>query len=56
MGGGRLDVSLLSVYDNIFETLAVSGDKHLGGEDVNLSLVEQFTNTLSDQVPPPFFS
>src|SRR5690606_19561887 len=34
-GGGTLDVSLLAVYNNVFETIEVGGDDHLGGEDVN---------------------
>eukprot|EP01043_Picozoa_sp_COSAG02_P028103 COSAG02_NODE_1689_length_11307_cov_50.624911_4_plen_1205_part_00 len=33
LGGGTLDVSLLSCYDGIFEVMATAGDTHLGGED-----------------------
>jgi len=39
-GGGTLDVSLLGVEGNVFETIAVSGDEHLGGEDINHALME----------------
>jgi len=44
MGGGTLDVSLLGVYNNIFEVLARSGDKFLGGEDFNQNVVKHFLN------------
>eukprot|EP00049_Salpingoeca_infusionum_P012342 m.225077 g.225077 ORF g.225077 m.225077 type:complete len:440 (-) comp15157_c2_seq6:1906-3225(-) len=32
-GGGTLDVSLLSLEAGVFTTLAIAGDKRLGGED-----------------------
>jgi len=34
-GAGTLDVSLINVKDGIFKTLAVGGNTHLGGEDVD---------------------
>ena len=40
MGGGTLDVSLLSIEDGVFEVKATSGDTHLGGEDIDNRLVE----------------
>ena len=33
LGGGTFDVSILNLYNGIFEVLATSGDTHLGGED-----------------------
>ena len=33
LGGGTFDVSILSIYDGIFEVKSTSGDTHLGGED-----------------------
>lgn len=34
-GGGTLDVSLLRIYDGLFEVKATSGNTHLGGEDID---------------------
>lgn len=31
LGGGTLDVSLLTIEDGIFEVRATAGDTHLGG-------------------------
>ena len=46
LGGGTLDVSLLTIGDGVFEVKATAGDTHLGGEDfVNKMVdfcVEQF--------------
>ncbi|KAK9913366.1 hypothetical protein M0R45_037184 [Rubus argutus] len=48
LGGGTLDVSLLTIGDNVFEVNATAGDTHLGGEDfVNRIVdygVEEFKN------------
>jgi len=33
LGGGTLDVSILNLYNGIFEVLSTSGNTHLGGED-----------------------
>ena len=41
-GGGTHDVSLLSIDNGVFEVLAVGGDVHLGGEDIDNRLVEHF--------------
>jgi molecular chaperone DnaK (HSP70) len=42
LGGGTLDVSLLSLSEGLFEVLATSGDCHLGGEDFDLLLMNHF--------------
>ena len=42
LGGGTVDVSLLSIDDGIFEVKATAGDTHLGGEDFDSRLVEHF--------------
>lgn len=34
-GGGTLDVSVLSVFRREIKILAVSGDDHLGGQDID---------------------
>jgi L1 cell adhesion molecule like protein len=39
LGGGNVDVSLLTINDGIFEVKATAGDTHLGGEDFDNRLV-----------------
>lgn len=39
-GGGTLDVSLLNVSDGVFEVIATSGNSNLGGEDIDVRVVE----------------
>ena len=42
LGGGTLDVSVLTVEDGIIEVLSVAGDIHLGGEDFDNRMVNHF--------------
>ncbi|MED6150450.1 hypothetical protein PIB30_072445 [Stylosanthes scabra] len=42
LGGGTLDVSLLSIKHNVFIVKATAGDTHLGGEDFNNNLLHHF--------------
>ncbi|KAM5556355.1 hypothetical protein ABKV19_023981 [Rosa sericea] len=46
LGGGTLDVSVLTIRDGVFEVKATAGDTHLGGEDFDNKMVnycvEQF--------------
>ena len=44
VGGGTLDVTLLTLDDGIFEVKATSGDTHLGGEDFDANLVQHFAD------------
>jgi len=39
-GGGTHDISVLNISDGIFEVKATAGDAHLGGEDIDQTLVE----------------
>ncbi|CAN6710293.1 unnamed protein product [Malus baccata var. baccata] len=39
LGGGTLDVSLLTIADSVFEVKATAGDTHLGGEDFDNRMV-----------------
>nr|QFG73913.1 MAG: Hsp70 protein [Megaviridae environmental sample] len=41
-GGGTHDVSLLTIDEGIFEVKATAGDTHLGGEDFDNRLVENY--------------
>jgi heat shock protein 1/8 len=39
-GGGTHDVSLLQIDEGVFEVKATAGDTHLGGEDIDIMLVD----------------
>ncbi len=40
-GGGTFDVSILQLRKNTFEVVATSGDTFLGGEDIDLRILEE---------------
>ncbi len=40
LGGGTFDISILDVGEGVFETLAINGDTHLGGDDVDELLID----------------
>ena len=40
-GGGTFDISILRVEDGVFQVLSTNGDTHLGGDDIDLILMEQ---------------
>ncbi|KAF8968593.1 70 kDa heat shock protein 1 [Flammula alnicola] len=42
LGGGSLSVSLLTIEEGIYEVKATAGDSHLGGEDFDNRLVNNF--------------
>jgi L1 cell adhesion molecule like protein len=42
LGGGTFDVSVLSIQDKIIEVRSTSGDTHLGGEDFDNRMVNNF--------------
>ncbi len=39
LGGGTYDISILDIGDGVFETLAINGDTHLGGDDFDEMLI-----------------
>ncbi|MGX1023779.1 molecular chaperone DnaK [Psychroflexus sp. MBR-150] len=39
-GGGTHDVSILELGDGVFEVLATDGDTHLGGDDVDETIID----------------
>jgi molecular chaperone DnaK (HSP70) len=41
LGGGTFDISILRVEDGVFQVLATNGDTHLGGDDIDLLLMER---------------
>jgi len=38
-GGGTFDISILKLSEGIFEVLSTSGDTHLGGDDIDETLI-----------------
>lgn len=40
VGGGTTDVTLLTIFEGVFEVKATGGDTHLGGEDFDNRLVQ----------------
>ncbi|XP_058125039.1 uncharacterized protein LOC131282171 [Anopheles ziemanni] len=47
-GGGFLDVSIVTIYNGIFQVKASSGDTQLGGADIDTRLVEHFVKELRE--------
>lgn len=41
-GGGTLDVSIVECFENIIEILAIAGDNHLGGDDIDAAIAGYF--------------
>jgi len=41
-GGGTLDVSIVECFENVIEIIAIAGDNHLGGDDIDRAIVEYF--------------
>ena len=49
-GGGTFDISILNVKEGIFEVLATNGDTHLGGDDIDLAVINLMLDGLPDAV------
>ena len=43
LGGGTFDVSVLEIGDGVIEVIATNGDTHLGGDDVDATLIKWIT-------------
>lgn len=41
-GGGTLDVSIVECFENVIEIIAIAGDNHLGGDDIDRAIAEHF--------------
>lgn len=48
-GGGTFDVSLLEVKDNSFISKAVDGNDRLGGDDIDLAIVDYILDAIKDE-------
>ncbi len=51
LGGGTFDISILRVEDGVFQVLSTNGDTHLGGDDIDLLLVERVLANLESAAP-----
>src|SRR5205814_2780148 len=51
LGGGTFDISILRVEDGVFQVLSTNGDTHLGGDDIDLLLLERVLADPSYVVP-----
>ena len=40
LGGGTFDISILRVEDGVFQVLSTNGDTHLGGDDLDVLLMD----------------
>ena len=49
LGGGTLDVTILTIDGGVFEVKSTSGDTHLGGEDFDLVLRDYIVLTYCDK-------
>jgi Fe-S protein assembly chaperone HscA len=47
-GGGTFDISILRVEGGVFQVLATNGDTHLGGDDIDLLLLQSVASGLGD--------
>ena len=53
-GGGTLDLSYVECFDNVIEIVAVAGDNHLGGDDIDRAIQSYFCreNALAEEALP----
>src|SRR4051794_40988141 len=40
LGGGTFDISILRVEDGVFQVLSTNGDTHLGGDDIDVLMMD----------------
>jgi Fe-S protein assembly chaperone HscA len=50
-GGGTFDISILRVEDGVFQVLSTNGDTHLGGDDIDMLLVQRVLADLESAAP-----
>ena len=48
-GAGNLNISLLALDDDLYEVIAMNGNSHLGGEDLDNKLVQYCINEFTNQ-------
>jgi molecular chaperone DnaK (HSP70) len=51
LGGGTFDISILRVEDGVFQVLSTNGDTHLGGDDIDMLLMDRVLADTSSARP-----
>jgi Fe-S protein assembly chaperone HscA len=51
LGGGTFDISILRVEDGVFQVLSTNGDTHLGGDDIDVLLMDLVLNDMASGRP-----
>ncbi|GAA4053342.1 hypothetical protein GCM10022388_19660 [Flavobacterium chungnamense] len=49
LGGGTFDISVLELYDGVFEVLSTNGDTHLGGDDFDQVIIDWMANDFNTE-------
>jgi molecular chaperone DnaK len=49
LGGGTFDISILELGDGVFEVKATNGDTHLGGDDLDESIISWLVDTFKSE-------
>ncbi len=49
LGGGTFDLSILNIGDDTFEVIATAGDTYLGGDDIDMILMDLFADEFMRQ-------
>jgi len=49
LGGGTFDISILRVAGGVFQVLSTNGDTHLGGDDLDLEIIDLITSEIRKQ-------
>ncbi|OFW15723.1 MAG: molecular chaperone DnaK [Acidobacteria bacterium RIFCSPLOWO2_12_FULL_66_10] len=52
LGGGTFDISILRVEDGVFQVLSTNGDTHLGGDDIDVLLMDRVLADLGGTPAP----
>ncbi|MGE3958218.1 MAG: Fe-S protein assembly chaperone HscA [Vicinamibacterales bacterium] len=50
-GGGTFDISILRVEEGVFQVLATNGDTHLGGDDIDVVMLNAVLDDLASATP-----
>src|SRR5580765_6875 len=51
LGGGTFDISILRVEDGVFQVLSTNSDTHLGGDDIDVLLMDRVMSGHADRTP-----
>ena len=51
LGGGTFDIAILRVEDGVFQVLSTNGDTHLGGDDIDVLLMDRVMGGQADRTP-----